>query len=410
MILERNKLFKKYSKHPKHTYEISETLAYTDDTGRTPDICFVYSGRERGKSFEIAAQCLADAWYDGKQLAYVRRNDDTVDMIQSYFNDKHEFIADMTDNISNTIICYKSVLYFAHVEEDEEGKEKVIKDKPLGRFFALSRQGRFKSLQYPEIHNIIYEEVLTTDPFLSGEPEKLMNLYSTLRRSRPDFRMWLISNLVSQVNPYSNSWGINIGRTKPGTVNLSKLYLGAYDNEGKEQYLLIAAHYLENLNELSNEDKKKKRNRIKTGIVSNKWDELKLYPVLDLKFIKQFDILQTVIFEYDDIMFQMDILEVPTNIHEMYLDDPEDPEVKPDDATMPIGYIRRKTTEPWPETRIYTNNPERLLAEYTTKGLKMVYNVDKVVATLKEYGWIAGCTNLVMNDFDNIYSKLKLLH
>ena len=53
--MERSKLFKKYSKHPKHTYEISETLSCIDDTGRKPDICFVYSGRERGKSFEIAS-------------------------------------------------------------------------------------------------------------------------------------------------------------------------------------------------------------------------------------------------------------------------------------------------------------------------------------------------------------------
>ena len=64
--MNRDKLFKKYSKHPKHTYELSETLSVHDDTDREPDISFVYSGRERGKSFEIAAQCLADAWYDGK--------------------------------------------------------------------------------------------------------------------------------------------------------------------------------------------------------------------------------------------------------------------------------------------------------------------------------------------------------
>ena len=175
---------------------------------------------------------------------------------------------------------------------------------------------------------------------------------------------------------------------------------------GEERSYLIAAHYLKDFRELSTKDKKVKRNRGKTGIASNRWDEAKLYPVIDLKFIKQYDIKETVIFEYDDIMYKMDIVEVPTNFKDLYLY-PED--TKPKDTLMPLAYIRRKTTEPFPEQRIYTNNPDRLLDPYTTKGLKMVYKIDIVVAYLKENGWIAGSTNIDMNTFDNIYSKLKLL-
>ena len=59
--MRRDKLYKKYARHPKHTYELSETMSVTDDEGRTPDIAFIYSGRERGKSFEVACQCLMDA-------------------------------------------------------------------------------------------------------------------------------------------------------------------------------------------------------------------------------------------------------------------------------------------------------------------------------------------------------------
>lgn len=405
--MNRDKLFKKYSKHPNHTYDLSETMSYTDETGRTPDIAFVYSGRNRGKSFEICCQCLADAWFDDKQLAYVRRNDDTQDMICSYFDDKHDFIEDMTDGVSDRVSIYKSVLYFSHVETDEDGKEIMFRDKVLGRFFSVSRQGRFKSLQYPEIHRLLFEEVLTRDSYLSGESEKLFDLISTLRRSKNDFKVYLISNLVSQINPYSDAWGIHIGRNKPGTVNLTKLYLGAYDKTGQEQYYLIATHYLKDLNELTSEDQKKKRNRIRTGIASNKWDEAKLYPVMDLKFIKQYDILETVVFEYDDNMFQMDILEVPSNIRDIYKDDFD--EVKPSKNTMFVGYIRRKTTEPWYHTRVYTNNSERVITPYATKGFKLEYKVDRVVMWLKDNGWIIGCNNLVMNDFDNIFSKLKLL-
>ena len=154
--MKRDKLFKKYAKHPRHTYELSETLSYKDDTGREPDIAFVYSGRNRGKSFEISAQCLADAWYDDKELAYVRRYEDTMDMIAAYFGDKEQFIKDMTDGQCTHITVYKSVMYFSHTEEDENGDTKLFRDKPLGRFFPLSKQGRFKSLRYPKIWNLIY--------------------------------------------------------------------------------------------------------------------------------------------------------------------------------------------------------------------------------------------------------------
>lgn len=404
--MNRDKLFKKYAKHPRHTYELSETLSYKDDTGRIPDIAFVYSGRNRGKSFEISAQCLADAWYDDKELAYVRRYEDTMDMIAAYFGDKEQFIKDMTDGQCTHITVYKSVMYFSHTEEDENGDTKLFRDKPLGRFFPLSKQGRFKSLQYPKIWNLIYEEVLTSDSYLPGEPEKLLNLISSISRSRPGFHTYLISNLDTPVNPYSNAWSLSMFKMKPGEVHLTKLFLNAYDNKGNELYFLIAAHYLKDFNELSNKDKKVKKSRARTGIASNRWDEAKLYPVIDLKFIKQYDIAETVVFEYDDIMYQMDIIEVPTNFKDLYLL-PE--ETDPVDVMMPLAYIRRKTSEPMPETRVYTNNPERLLDPYTTKGLKMVYNIDKVVAYLKENGWCAGSTNLDMNAFDNIYTKLKLL-
>ena len=403
--MKRNKLFAKYAKHPKHTYEIQETLSYHDDTDREPDIIFPYSGRNRGKSFEISAQCLADAWYDDKQLAYVRRYEDTQDMINDYFGDKTEFIHDMTDGLCDRISIYKGTLYFSHVGE-EDGKLKTIRDKELGKFFALSRQDRYKSLQYPQIWNMIFEEVITDGNFLSGEPEKLMNLYSTISRSRRGFRFFMISNLVTPVNPYSNSWGLYMDRAKPGEVKLTKLYLGEYDENGEEKYLLIAGHYLKDMNQLSDADIKKysKRNRIKTGIASNRWDEARLYPVMDLKFIKQYDILETAVFEYDDLMFQMDILEVPRNIRKLYLEETD----IPSQDTMFIGYIRRKSTEPFEETRLYTNNPERL-SIYATKGIKLVYKIDKIVEYLKNNGWVVGCNNLVMNSFDQIYAKLLLL-
>lgn len=404
--MERSKLFDKYYKNPNHDYEISETLEYKDDTGRLPDICFIYSGRNRGKSFEISTQLIADAYYEGKQFGYVRRNDCTVFDTEQYFADKSDFIKDMTDGNRLGITRSKGKLYLYHEEPNDDGTMRKILDEEMGYFFALSRQASYKSLQYPDVYNIIYEEVLTDGQYLSAEPEKLMNLYSTIKRSKDGFRMWLVSNTVSVVNPYSKAWGIYLAKNKPGEVRLSKLFLGSYDKSKQEEYLLISAHYLKNKDDLSKEDAKKKRNRIKTSISSNKWDELSLYSTIDLSYIKKYsNPIDTVVFEYDDLMMQADIIEIDSNIMYYYINDIEP---KANGDTMPIIYVRRKTTPPHDYTRVYTNNSDRF-SNYVSKGFKQIYKIDKYIAKLIERGWVIGADNLTMNDFYKIWSKLFMM-
>lgn len=406
--MNRKKLFEKYYKHPAHDYEISDTLSYTDDTGRKPDICFIYSGRNRGKSFEISSQLIADAYYLNKQFGYIRRYDATIFDIESYFADKEQFIKDMSDNTRCGVTRSKGKLFLYNLEEDKNGNMQKVLYEEIGYFFALSRQANYKSLQFPEVYNLIYEEVLTDGNYLNAEPEKLMNLYSTIRRNKTDFKMWLVSNTVSVVNPYSKAWGIYLAQNKAGDVRLSKLYLGSYGKDKEEEYLLIACHYLKDKNDITKEDLKKNRNRIKTSIASNKWDELVLYSTFDLTFIKKYsEILETVIFEYDDVMMQCNILEVPENLMEIYLDEEDEKtdRVKPSKIKMPIMYIRRKTTEPHRGTRIYTNNAERF-GIGVSKGFTRIYKVDKFIELMLDRGWIAGADNLTMNDFYSIFNNL----
>ena len=100
-------------------------------------------------------------------------------------------------------------------------------------------------------------------------------------------------------------------------------------------------------------------------------------------------------------MYLLDILEVPENIMDIYLDDEE-----PSQDTMIIGYIRKKTTDPQKRTRIYTNNINRL-STFATKGFRPVYTIDKIIDTLNNRGWIVGADNLQMNIFYQIFYKLK---
>lgn len=400
--MKREALFKKYYKSKWHDYEITDTLQYKDDTDRSPDICFIYSGRNRGKSFEVTTQLLADAYYDGKCFGYIRRNDVTVQELERYFADKTDFIKDMTDGRCCGITKKQQEIRLFHYEE-ANGKAKKVLDEVIGFFFYVSSENRFRSLQYPEVENILMEEVMTRGSYEKGEPELVMNLYSTIARHKK-VRMWLISNLVTSVNPYSQAWGINFAQNKPGEVKLIKLYTGARDPETKEEgYFLIAAHYLVDKDDLTKEELKPGRNRLKTGIASNKWDELTLYTTLPLSFIRQYKIEETVIFEWDDQLFQANLLFLPENVLNVFKYDD-----KPEKNEVPVLYIRRKTSEPHFHTRLYTNNPDRF-GDYITRGFSLSYKIDLAVDAIWKRGWMIGADNLTMNDFARSFKNLRLM-
>ena len=402
--MERLKLFKKWNGHAQHGYDLSETFnESTKLEGRDIDIAFILSGRNRGKSFTICTECLADAWYDNKQFGYIRRHDATVYDTEAYFADKTDFIKDMTDGAFDHITRSKGKLYFAkYVTDVDSGEQRNVLGKEAGNFFALSRNSAYKSLQYPQIHNIFYEEVMADEAYLQGEPSKLLNLISTIKRNKDDFKVYLISNLISPVSPYSVEWGINIGSLKPDNINLVKLYLGSYDKSGEEDFLVIACHYLKDKNDLSKEDLKKKRNRVRTGIASNRWDEKTLYPVMPYNYLKgKAEKIDRCVFEWDDIMFLVDILEVPDNINVMYRD-----EVEASKETMPIMYIQRKTSQPFNDTRLYTNNPERF-GPYTSRGFQIIYKIDKIIEILARRGYFFGADNLTVNSFKTCFDNLR---
>ena len=402
--MERLKLFKKWNGHAQHGYDLSETFnESTKLEGRDIDIAFILSGRNRGKSFTISCECLADAWYDNKQFGYIRRHDATVYDTEAYFADKTDFIKDMTDGAFDHITRSKGKLYFAkYVTDVDSGEQRNVLGKEAGNFFALSRNSAYKSLQYPQIHNLFYEEVMADEAYLQGEPSKLLNLISTVKRNKNDFKVYLISNLISPVSPYSVEWGINIGSLKPDNINLVKLYLGSYDTSGEEDFLVIACHYLKDKNDLSKEDLKKKRNRVRTGIASNRWDEKTLYPVMPYNFLKgKAERLDRCVFEWDDIMFLVDILEVPDNINLVYRD-----EVEAHKETMPIMYIQRKTSQPFNDTRLYTNNPERF-GPYVSRGFQIIYKIDKVIEILAKRGYFFGADNLTVNSFKTCFDNLR---
>jgi hypothetical protein len=120
-------------------------MDHKDDEGRTPDIAFIYSGRNRGKSYEVTMRLLCDAWYRDRTFIYVRRHVATAFQIESYFADKLDLIHDMTDGLADGIMAKRGQLFFYKIVETNDGTAKREEVKRVGYYMPLSGQGNHKS-------------------------------------------------------------------------------------------------------------------------------------------------------------------------------------------------------------------------------------------------------------------------
>ena len=398
---------KKWRSNPKH-YNSDELASSVDENGHKIDIALVYSGRNRGKSFDISSRALEDAWKSkgAKQFGYVRRHEKELKLsnVEKYFDDKIEFIKDLTNNDADSITVLSDGIYFSK-EELDNGKMKKVPILKCGDYFSLSCAEQYKSLQYPKITRLILEEVFTNGRYLPNEVDSLLSIISTIKRSRTDFTCFLISNTVSRVNPYTQGLSLRgMLKQKPGTIDFYKLYKGTFDEEGNEEYYYIATEYLKDAdNEIDKRELLGNRNRL-TSISSNSWDELHQYVHCTNKLICQYFTEEKAVFEWNNDRFMATICTVPYNIEQMIDGYKNDEEVTPDERSFPVLYVERKTSMIKEKTRTYTNlarvNP------YVSLRFRRMFAIDEVIQDIISKGHIIYADNLTGNEFNQILKEL----
>lgn len=390
--------YNKWFKNKKYPYSSDTIKNYKDEEGHSVDLAFVLGGRNLGKSFEISAKLLMNAWDSkGKNgFGYIRRysKEMTVTMVESYFGDKTEFIKDLTGGEFDSVQCYRQYLYFA--KKDPVTALTKRSSFAIGAIFALNTSTQYKSLQYPDIHSLLFEEVFATK-YLADEGRLLLNLISTIKRDKEDFITYLVANTVSRVNPYTAEFCLNkLARQKPGTIETYKLMNGLTDDDGNDLYYLIAVEYL------NDENTKKKINTI-ASTITNEWDEAKRYPVLNAALAKEFPTTYSSVLEYGEFRFLIQVKQVPINLQAYTLDETGYMELN--EEKMEVLYIEKKTTPVLPNTRLYTNLP--IISPNVTRGFKCTNNQDNIVHDLIVIGWAFFSDNLTGNEFMECYKKMR---
>lgn len=190
-------------------------------------------GRNIGKSYQVKQELLSDAYINGTELIYLRREAEDIktDLCRGYFADVD--VRKITEDEYDTIIVYQKKIYWARTGEDGAVEEKKL----LGYTHALRLAGHQKSVLYPNVTDIIFEEFIPDGvPYLPHEPLKLQEYCSTIFRTR-EGRCWLIGNTISKLNPYAVDWELDgISKMKPHQIDVYTRVVQVQDEDGLAEH------------------------------------------------------------------------------------------------------------------------------------------------------------------------------
>lgn len=164
-------------------YDIGQTLSYN---------ClfnFVIGSRGCGKTYGAKKRAIKLFLDKGYQFVYLRRfQDELKETAESYFND-----IILNNEFPEIKIEYKDGVYY-------------VNDKIAGYAMALTKAKDYKSIAYPMVYFIIFDEFLIEDNgysrYLKNEVKQFLNFYMSIDRYRGCI-VFFLANSVAMINPYT---------------------------------------------------------------------------------------------------------------------------------------------------------------------------------------------------------------
>lgn len=169
----------------------------------------IVGNRGGGKSFGAKEWAIDNFIKNGGQFGYIRRyKEDLRQPMVQFFKDieykypDYEFKTD-------------SNYFYIRLKPANE-KEKWTEKDVAGYGFTLSTANNKKSISYPNITTLIYDEFLIdkgSQRYLQNEPIALLNLYETIARpgtGHPRVVLFMLANSLTITNPYFLFWDLKM--------------------------------------------------------------------------------------------------------------------------------------------------------------------------------------------------------
>lgn len=159
---------------------------------------FIVGARGLGKTYGAKHWAIRDYLKNGNQFAYVRR-------YQTELTTRATFFADIAHEFPNIEFRVQGEYAQLNRTGKKDGWE------TLGFYIALSKAQSKKSVAYPRVTKIIYDEFIIDKGavhYLPSEAKAFNDLYSTIDRWKDKTRVLFLANSVSIMNPYFIEYNI----------------------------------------------------------------------------------------------------------------------------------------------------------------------------------------------------------
>lgn len=177
----------------------------------------IVGNRSGGKSFGCKKRGIKNFITKGEQFMYVRRYEkDLKDSAPTFFDDIIK-----TNQFPDYEFKVDGDKFYCRLKVDPDAKVSWTKDDICGYGAILSTADNKKSIAYPSVTMIIYDEFMldkesSMQRYLKNEPRSLMSLYETVARpgtEHPRCILFMLSNSVSVNNPYFLTWDLKMPST-----------------------------------------------------------------------------------------------------------------------------------------------------------------------------------------------------
>ena len=182
----------------------------------------IYGERSNGKTYSALDYALDSYLKTGEQFAYVRRWGEDIRKKQlSQLFAAHAENGEIQKLSKNqwTGMDYSGTK-FRLTKADEEGKV-VMSEDIAGYAFDLNSMEHYKSISFPKITTIIFDEFLSRNGYLPNEFILFTNVISTIVRQRNNVKIIMLGNTVNRSCPYFQEMGLtHVKDQEPGTIDV----------------------------------------------------------------------------------------------------------------------------------------------------------------------------------------------
>ena len=177
---------------------------------------FIIGARGLGKTFAAKRYGLKEYIKHGHEFIYLRRTDVEQHRKETFFKDIQEFFPNYEFRVNGE----KGQLHRTDWEEKDW--------RTCCYFVALSQAGGLKSVAYPRVYLIIFDEIFPDNlRFLSNEVNSFSEFYNTVDRWQDRTKVLFLSNAVQKANPYFAKYQLDIGAQQQNQQQY-KLYCGGF--------------------------------------------------------------------------------------------------------------------------------------------------------------------------------------